>query len=123
MTLGEGIKKLRTLKIKKDKLNKKLKEVDREVKETEFHMMCEMENNGTKKASCAEGTISITESVMPRVEDWDAFYQYIRRNNFFYMLERRPAAVAFREKLEQRNNKDIPGVVPFTIQKLSLRKA
>ena len=35
------------------------------------------------------------------VDDWDAYYDYIRKNDAFDLLERRPARAALKERLDQ----------------------
>jgi hypothetical protein len=99
-------------------------EVDR-IKELmrvqENFLMLEMEANGLQRSTGLKASIGIEESVVPQVEDWETFYAFIRRNNAFELLERRPATGAFREHAERRRDKTVPGVVPFTKRKLSLR--
>lgn len=60
-----------------------------------------------------------TESI-PRVEDWDKTYAYIKRHNAFELLQRRLNAAAVKERLE--DGKQIPGVGSFSVVKVSLTK-
>ena len=66
-------------------------------------------------------SVSISEVVVPTVKDWDAFYTYINRNKAYHLLERRPTSIAYREELESRNGKLLPGVESFTRRTLNLR--
>jgi hypothetical protein len=66
-------------------------------------------------------SVGRSETVVPQVTDWDAFYAYIKRTNYFHLLERRPTAAGCRELFETKGK--IPGVVPFTKVGLSFRKA
>lgn len=63
--------------------------------------------------------VVVTEAI-PRVEDWDKTYAYIKRHNAFELLQRRLNAAAVRERLE--DGKTIPGVGSFTAVKVSLTK-
>jgi hypothetical protein len=72
------------------------------------------------RGSHAGYTFSRNETVVPQVEDWDAFYTYIRKNNYFHLLERRPASAGCRELFGLKGK--IPGVVPFTKVSLSFRQ-
>jgi hypothetical protein len=63
---------------------------------------------------------SITEEVMPNVEDWDEFKKYIFDNDSLHLLERRPAAAAWRELLDA--GELVPGTTPFKKRGLSVRK-
>lgn len=65
------------------------------------------------------GTISIRETIVPNVTDWEAFYEFITKNNAPYMLERRPSASAFRDYLDMHEATP-PGVEPFTKKAISL---
>lgn len=86
----------------------------------EANLLQRLKDEGMTKATGGKASIAISESIVPQVEDWDAFYKYIGRNKAFHLLERRPSAGAYRELMAQRT-KPLPGVVPFTKQKLSLR--
>lgn len=66
-------------------------------------------------------SVGRAESIVPQVTDWDAFYAYIKRSNYFHLLERRPASAGCRELFETKGK--IPGVVPFTKVSLSFRKS
>lgn len=57
------------------------------------------------------GGVIITESVVPRVFDWDDVYRFISRKKAFYLLERRMAVTSYREHLERKII--VPGTEPF----------
>lgn len=69
----------------------------------------------------AVATASITSTKVAQVTDWEKFYRYISRNKAFYLLQRRVSDVAYRETLEDRKGRDIPGTEPFIKQRLNLR--
>ena len=83
-------------------------------------LMQELHAQGLSKATGLKARIGVAESIVPQVEDWDRFYAFIRKNNAFELLERRPAAAAYRERAGSRKDKTVPGVVPFVKRKLSL---
>lgn len=58
-------------------------------------------------ASC-----TVSEKIYPTVSDWDAFYEFVRSNNYFHLLEKRPSVGAYREA--QSQGISIPGVESFT---------
>lgn len=119
-TVGAKINKFHSLREKKRELEAKVKEVADQMSELEMELIYQMEAEGIAKASGKHATVSISESVKPRVEDWDVFYKYIRRKNWFHLLERRPHVTACRELFEKNHGK-IPGVVPFTYRRLNMR--
>lgn len=63
---------------------------------------------------------SVTYQTQPNITDWEAFTEYLLKNEAVYLLQRRVAAAAYRELLEA--GEEVPGVVPFTQRSISLRK-
>ena len=73
----------------------------------------EADNNGKRI------TVSVSPEVVANVEDWIAFEEYIYTNRALYLLQRRTSAPSYREEVAAKG--EIPGVQPFTKQKLSLK--
>lgn len=87
----------------------------------EAQLLAAMDAVGTERAGDSNFTATVTTLVMPQIENWDKFYTYIHRNKAYYLLERRTAAVAFRETLNSRS-RSIPGATTFTKRTVSVRK-
>lgn len=102
------------------KLEKQVSELKEVRDDLELRLIEAMEAQGIQQSRGAHATATITESVKPSVEDWDTFYAFIKRNNAFYLLERRPASAAYRELMERRT-KPVPGVTSFIKRSISLR--
>ncbi len=64
--------------------------------------------------------VEMTQEDQPTVKDWPKFYAYIRENNAFEMLERRPGKAAIKERWEDGVN--VPGIEKFPVDKLSITK-
>lgn len=64
--------------------------------------------------------VSIGVDEVPRVEDWDKLYAYVKKNNAFELLQKRVANVAVEERWE--HGKEVPGVGRFKVVKVSLNK-
>jgi macrodomain Ter protein organizer (MatP/YcbG family) len=118
--LSDLIDSLFDIRERKRQLNEQLKDIEAEYVDLEFKIIARLQEEGTDLARSKKATASLTESVVPKVDDWDAFYQYIKDNDALYLLERRPSVGAFRE-LHQAGE-SIPGVEPFTKIGLNLRK-
>ncbi len=88
--------------------------------ELRTRLISAMDAAGTDMARSAVGTVSITETEVPQVQDWDLFYTEIHRKKMYYLLERRPTAAAFREFLKMFGRPP-RGVVSFTKRDVSLR--
>ena len=64
-------------------------------------------------------TVSVNTEEVASVKDWTEFEQYIYDHNALYLLQRRPANVAYREEVKIRG--EIPGVETFTNRRLSFK--
>lgn len=118
-TVGSMIDHLHVLREKRRQLEKEIEHINKEFSITEADLLRQMQAEGLEKAGGKFASASIVEAVKPTVEDWDLFYNYIKKNDYFHLLERRPSVTGCRELFETKGK--IPGVVPFTIQKVSLR--
>jgi hypothetical protein len=96
------------------------KELVSEWRSFELELLTRLDEQEMAKVTVGAGTASITERILPNVEDWDAFYKHIHDTESYYLLERRPAAAAFREIVSSGDF--VPGVVPYTQRQISLRK-
>ena len=120
-TLGAQIDALFELRKKRDAAQEVVDQIESIIDAKTFSLQASMEAQGITRFAGGKATASVSESVVPQVEDWDAFYAFIRRNNAFELLERRAAAAAFREHAAHRRDHTVPGCVPYTKRKLSIR--
>lgn len=118
-TIGAKIDKLHDLRESKRALEEQIKEIVGKASELENALMEQMDTEGVSKSTGNSATVSITLSVKPSVDDWEAFYKYIHRMKYYHLLERRPSVTGCRELLETKGK--IPGIVPFTQRKLNIR--
>ena len=123
MTIAAKITELYMLKAQLAEIKKKeIDPLDARKKELEHEIMSLLDEQGTKSAGVnGVATVSISETIVPTVEDWTSFHAYIRENNAFFLLNRATNAASYREALGLGN--EIPGVTPFTKRSLSVRKA
>lgn len=64
--------------------------------------------------------VRVVTREVPRVADWALFWEFIRKNKAYEMVQRRVAEGAVRDRWDA--NKKVPGVEPFTVVSLSLTK-
>jgi hypothetical protein len=121
-TIGELVRKLSSIRDRITAAGKKVDALKAERNAIELQLMGTLDHSGVKRISAGSHTATVTESVLPQVKDWDAFYRFILRNKAVHLLERRPLSSAFRETLELRNGRPIPGVESFIKRSISLRK-
>jgi len=118
-TIGAKIDQLHDLREQKRALEEQIKQLSGQMDVLENDLIDQMDTEGVSKSTGNAATVSITASVKPSVDDWDAFYKYIHRHKYYHLLERRPSVTGCRELLETKGK--IPGVVPFTQRKLNIR--
>lgn len=119
MTIGAKIDALNKIRDQKRDLEKEISLLEKEYAGIEAELITLMDDSGVHKSSGKHASASITESTKPAIEDWDAFYKFVRRNNMFHLLEKRPSVTGCRELFEMKRK--IPGCVPFVQRKLNLR--
>jgi len=121
LTTSAIIAKLVEVRDEKRRIKEREKELIDEWRSLEMELLVRLDEQGMKKAATDDGTASVTEVVLPQVVDWDAVYEHIKESGDFYLLQKRPAAAAFRELHE--SGEVIPGMEPYTKRSISLRKA
>lgn len=120
MNLGEKIDNLFQLREQIRELDKELQALKADKNELELEILGDLDSQGLQLTRGGRATVSISEQVVPVVEDWDAYYEYIQNEGALFLLERRPATAAWRELYE--SGELPPGTTPFTKRSLSLRK-
>lgn len=119
--LGHLIRELVIQKQIHANFEKRAKEVKVKIDELETQIIHEMADRQLEKAGCDGTTVEPLRAVYPHVEDWAVFGDFILENRYLHLLERRPTVTGYRELLLL--GRDVPGVVPFTKIKLSVRSS
>jgi len=117
-TIGAGIDQLWALREAKRALTKELEAIDKQYAELEEALLARMDTEGTSKATSRHATVTVGDSVVPRLTDWDLFTSFIHRTKMFHLVERRPSVSGCRELFEKKGM--IPGIEPFTKRKLRM---
>lgn len=113
------IKQRHKLEKERKALSSQLKDKEDAIKELDAQLVELMEAAGEERVEIKGGLgVRLSYSTVPNVKDWDAFYAYIKKNNAWYMLERRPSVTGYRDTLEA--GKAVPGVEPFNKVKVAL---
>ena len=108
--IGQIIARLFEIRAEKRVLSAKEKVLDAEQEVLEETLKAKMKEQGEDVTSISSklGTATITETIVPAVDDWDTFWDWIYENRAFHMLQRRVATNAFRELHEA--GQEVPGV-------------
>jgi hypothetical protein len=110
-TLGALLTKLHKARTKQAAADAKAKEAKEEVDAAKIEVIEALKAAGTEKAADKHLAVTLKQTVVPNVKDWDAFYAFIKKNNYFHLLHRRVSDPAWRELNEK---KPVPGTEPFT---------
>lgn len=121
ISIGERVDRLQMHREEIRVIESQLKRLKGTRDEMEARILDELDKQGLSKATGNLATVSISTITVPAVQDWDKFYMYVRKNKAFHLLERRPAAKPWREEVEARKGRAIPGVSEFQKTSLNLR--
>ena len=90
--------------------------------EVEHELIEHLKEIGIDKASANGCTASYGTETVANITDWESFYDYIRENNAFYLLQKRVASSAYREQLQVEGVAP-PGTEPMEKDKLSFTRS
>lgn len=103
--------------------NARVKELEGEKTQLETKLLQSMKGVGTNIVRGETATVSISETVRPKIDDFEAFSSFVLRKKALHLFERRIAATAYRELKESLNGKAIPGTSEFTHERLNIRRS
>jgi hypothetical protein len=118
--LGAAIDKLHTLREEKRLLEERVKDIRKVMEEEEINIFAMLEEQDIPGAKGHTASVSITESIVPVIENDELFFEHILQTGDLHLLERRPSVRAYREI--KQSGEEVPGLRPFTRRTLSLRK-
>jgi hypothetical protein len=121
LSLGACIDSLYKVRAKRLEQQHKVEELAKEEERVREHLLTVLNEGKMEGAKGRLATAAISRTTIPIVKDWDAFVAYVRKNNAFDLIERRPAKLAFRERLEAKQS--VPGLEPFVVVSISLTKS
>lgn len=120
MTQGEMIDRLYAIREERKDLNARDKELIAEWREVEGNLIGTLEEQGGDIGRTEIATATITENVLPNVEDWDEVHRYVIEEQALHLLHRRISTGAYKELLDAKQS--VPGIVPYVQKQISLRK-
>ena len=99
----------------------KIKEIKEEITAIEEAIIAQLKDLGLDQAKGSKASVSVSKKDVANVVDWDKLYTYIGRQKAFHRLQRRVSEAAWREEVESRKGKSLPGVEAFSKTSLNLR--
>jgi len=119
MNIGDQVADLKDIKAEIKDMQTELKALEHDKRIMEDRIMTTLDESGSSLARTDFGTVSVTKEVVANVTDWDAFYNYIKERDAFYLLQRRVSSVAWRDEVTAHYDGVVPGTEPFTKRKIS----
>lgn len=120
LSLGSAIDKMLEIRDKRTELSKQDKELKEEFDNLEAIVLQQLREQDTVQGRSKRATATVSEQLIATIEDWESFETYVKENDAFYLLAKRPANAAYKELLQQ--GVDVPGLKPFTKLSISLRR-
>jgi hypothetical protein len=119
-TTGECADLLYEVKAKRLAMQKQVEVLEENEKALKDHIIQTLPKSNASGVAGKVARVSVYSEDIPQVEDWDAFYAFVKKNDAFELLQRRVATMAVTERLEAKQK--IPGVKIFQAKKVSLNK-
>jgi len=119
ITLGAATDKMWKLREEKRTLEAQVKVIETSMKELEGTVLGLLDAQDTRKAEGKSASVSITETVVGNVDNWDALWPWISKTKNYHLIQKRVSDPGLRELWAL--GKVVPGVQPFTKRTLALR--
>ena len=88
-SIGAKIDALFALRKKKRAHEESIKELEKNMGTLQAELITQLQAEGITSSRGKKASISISENVVPQVEDWEAFYKYIGRKKYFHLQNSR----------------------------------
>ena len=95
------------------------KEYNAQKRELEAQIAIRMQDEGLEKISNGGRTLSLKKEIVPTVENWDTFQEYVAETKRFELMQKRMSAAAYREAISL--GEDIPGGESTELTKILFR--
>lgn len=121
MNLRELAERREALRDEKRDIAEREKALNGMIAEIDAQLFSVLDEQGVDRISTNGVTLSVSETVVPQVTDWNEVYAYVEQTGAFHLFERRMSSVAFRELVDRIGH--VPGVESFTKRAISMRVA
>lgn len=109
-----------TLQNKRKALESQAEEIKKKEKALSEELMAMAQSANLTFGGNKKSAWKIDVMVAPQATDWDEFYAYIKKKDYFHLLQRRPAVKACQELWGL--GEVIPGIEKFTSNKVSVKE-
>jgi hypothetical protein len=121
--LGTLVDNLFDLRAKKGAIQAQIKVLEEDETRLEQQVIDALNAQGLDQARGKKATVSISETDVPQVVDWDEFHAFLIRRKVPHLLQRRVAPNAYREmQAIMKTSQPLPGCTDFAKISLNVRK-
>lgn len=118
--LGACADRLYKLRQKRLEMQKEVDKVAAEEAALKEHIINTLPKSEASGVAGRLARVTVVTKEVPQVEDWDAFYKYVKQTGSFDLMQRRLVEAAVKERWEA--GKEIPGVKRFQVVTVSINK-
>ena len=122
MQLGQLLTARKSLYDRKKAIESgELAEIKQDLTDADRIISRKMQDLGLRQLQDEGGkaTFYISDEIVPKINDWDQLYRYVKDNDYFHLFYRKLTATAYRELIS--HGEDIPGVEPEVVTRLKMR--
>lgn len=119
-TMGACADRLYELRLKRLEEQKKVKLLEDEEKALKNYIIQNLPKSEASGVAGRLARVTVVTKEVPQIEDWEAFYKYVKKTNNFDLMQRRLADDAIKERWAA--GKEIPGVNHFQAVSVSINK-
>lgn len=118
--IDEKIDEMFQLRERKREMESEIKAINADIEECTKWLLAKYQEVGTVTARGKLASATITEQLVPTIDDWGKVQDYVLENDALYLLHRRISSGAWKELID--TGEVVPGITPFTKKSISLRK-
>lgn len=117
--LGQLVDELWEQRERKRQLNEHLKTIETGIDALTSELIERMEKEGLDKMSGKAASLTVSPSLNPNIEDWDAVCAFIKRSGNWQLIRRQLNPEPWRELMTTRGA--VPGTTSFIKKTLNMR--
>lgn len=117
--IGDVADEILAIQLKIKKKEAEIEELKGQAKEKQEELKKLASDEGLTSGGGKKSKFTLTEETVPHISDWDKFCEYIKDNNYFHLLQRRPGSKACQELWNLGNQ--IPGIDKFRHTKVNVK--
>lgn len=118
-SIGDIADEILALQVEEKALQQQIDDLEKQGRTLKEELRQLAEKEGLSTGGGTTSKFSIDLETLPQISNIDAFYDFMKQNDYMHLLQRRPAVKACRELWEQ--GLAIPGIDKFTQYKVTVK--